>query len=326
MNDRTNNYIKEHFENWRKLLSIRLSFLNLQMEPLFPNLDGKNAGFFDEFYKGVVKKLIPKRTALQILREAEEVEAWRLNPAKLQREFTEHVECMVTLQRILTALNVTESVTRFNHSHPFAVGLGEAIQKLAQEEEILLKSGGESTRLIGEPPYVGGDPETRRIEVNPGVEKDRFDLWRNLRAMYTRISVMYEQQDGIEYFLFERMQTLWEETLRVRQVARAIRGIPGHECVPRLVICRKYKVSSSYLEFELRNLRRSGRRVTFPVGTKWGTIPMDNEHFRDWRQYQCEFCGAEYCAPQPIEKDWELPDEEVKEAITFPNFVNRVWK
>ena len=97
------------------------------MKPLFPDLDGKNAGFLNEFYKEVVKKLIPKRTLLQILREAEDAEAWRMNPAKLQKEYTEYVECMVTLQCILEALNVHEAVTRFNYSHTFAIGLVKAM-------------------------------------------------------------------------------------------------------------------------------------------------------------------------------------------------------
>ena len=91
---------------------------------------------------------------------------------------------------------------------PFAIGLGEAMQKLAREEEIWTESGGESPRLTNEPPYVGGNPNTRHLDVNPGVEPGRFDLWRDLRAMYTRICAMYEQQDGMEYFLFECMQVL----------------------------------------------------------------------------------------------------------------------
>ena len=70
-----------------------------------------------------------------------------MNPAKLQKEYTEFVGCVVTLQRILEALNVQEAVTRFNYSHPFAIGLGEAMQRLAQEEEILTGSGGGVTSV-----------------------------------------------------------------------------------------------------------------------------------------------------------------------------------
>ena len=326
MNNGANSYIKEYFKNLRKILNVRLSFLNLQMEPLFPNSDGKNAGYIDEFNKEVIKKLIPKRTLLQILREAEDREAWRLSPAKLQKEYIEFVECMRTLQNVLKALRVHEDVTRFNCSHPFAVGLGEAMQRLAQEEEMLIKSGGESSRLINEPPYVGGDPEMRRIEPNPGVKKDRYDLWIDLRAMYTRINVMYTQQYGIEYFLFERMQALWDENLRAGQIALAIQGTPGHECIPRIEICRKYKVGSYLLENELEKLRRLGHNVIIPTGSRWGLIPIDDEHFWNWEQYQCEFCGLEYCSPQPIKKDWELPSsEEVPQIITFPNFVSLDW-
>ena len=288
-------------------------------------MDGKNAGFLDEFYKEVIKKLIPKQTMLQILREAEVAEGCRLNPAKLQKEYTELVECMITLQRVLDALNVPEVVTRFHYSHPFAIGLGEAMQKLSREEETWIESGGESPRLINEPPYVGGDPNTRHLDVNPGVEPDRFDLWRDLRAMYTRISIMYEQQDGIEYFLFERMQVLYEERLRANQVARAIHGTPCHECIPEFEICKKYKISSWLLEHELKNLRQSGRKVTLPMGTRWGLIPIDDEHFWNWEQYECEFCGLEYCAPQPIMKDWELPSGEIRQMCIFPNLLNRVW-
>ena len=179
--------------------------------------------------------------------------------------------------------------------------------------------------MISEPPYVGGDPNTCRIEVNPEVEEGRFNLWRDLRAMYTRISVMYEQQDGMEYFVFERMQALWEEALHANQIAHAIRGTPGHECVPRIIICRKYRVSTYLPEHELRKLKRSGHKVTLLTGTRWGLIPIDDERFWNWEQYKCEFCRAEYCAPQPIKKEWELPSGEVSQMVTFPNFINRVW-
>ena len=46
-------------------------------------------------------------------------------------------------------------------------------------------------RLCSEPPYTGGNPDVVN-KVNPGIEESRFDLWRNLRALYTRIEVALE--------------------------------------------------------------------------------------------------------------------------------------
>ena len=95
---------------------------------------------------------------------------------KIQEEYKEFIDRTVTLQHVLRALNVQSAVTRFNSSHPFAVGLGEAMKKLAQEEELSVTYGEGPIRLRFEPPCVGGDPETRHIEVNPRVEEGRFNL------------------------------------------------------------------------------------------------------------------------------------------------------
>ena len=61
-------------------------------------------------------------------------------------------------------------------------------------------------RLCTKPPYIGGDPNTRHIKVDPGVNKNQSNLWRDSRTMHTRISVIYEQHDEVNYFLFERTQ------------------------------------------------------------------------------------------------------------------------
>ena len=98
------------------------------MEPLFPDVDESHAAFIHEFYKMVVKKLVLERTLLQISEEAEHLELWRLDPTKIQQEYIEFMDCMITLQRLLRALNVQSIVVRFNSSHPFAIGLGKCMQ------------------------------------------------------------------------------------------------------------------------------------------------------------------------------------------------------
>ena len=50
-----------------------------------------------DFYKDVIKRLMPERTLAQILEEAENVEELCLNPAKIQEEYRELVEQMVAL-------------------------------------------------------------------------------------------------------------------------------------------------------------------------------------------------------------------------------------
>ena len=67
-------------------------------------------------------------------------------------------------------------------------------------------SGEGPIRTCSEPPYIGGDLEMRHFEVNPGVEESQFNLWRDLRAMYTRCVVADEHSEANEYFLFERLQ------------------------------------------------------------------------------------------------------------------------
>ena len=159
-----------------------------------------------DFYRDVIKRLMPKRTLAQILREAENVEDLRLNPTKIQKEYEEFLEQTVALQRVLRALNICSAVTRFDPSHPFAVGLGEVARELARREEVSVASGEGPIRMHTEPPYVGGDPETQHLEVNPEVEESRFSLWRDLGAMYTRCVVVEDHYEVYEYFLFERLQ------------------------------------------------------------------------------------------------------------------------
>ena len=83
------------------------------------------------FYKDVIRRLMPERTLAQILREAENVEDLCLNPARIQEEYEEFLERTVALQCVLRALNICSAVTRFDPSHPFAVGLGEVARELA---------------------------------------------------------------------------------------------------------------------------------------------------------------------------------------------------
>ena len=82
---------------------------------------------------------------------------------------------MVTLQYLLTALNVQDTVVRFNSSHPFAIGLGKSMQAFGQREKEYVEMGLGPLRLCSEPPYIGGDPDVVN-EVNPRIEESRFDL------------------------------------------------------------------------------------------------------------------------------------------------------
>ena len=134
---------------------------------------------------------------------------------------------------MLRALNVCSAVTRFESSHPFAVGLGEAARDLAQREEVSVASGEGPIRMHSGPPYVGGDPEMRHLEVNPGVEESRINLWCDLRAMYTRCATVADHHEINEYFLFECLQAHWDESVHARRIARVICSTPGHECIPK---------------------------------------------------------------------------------------------
>ena len=145
------------------------------MKPLFPE-SCRNQSFVYDFHKDVIKRLVPERTLTQILREAENIEVFFLNPAKIQGEYEEFIERTVALQRVLRALNICSMVTRFSSSHPFAVGLGEVVKVLAQKEMESIAFGEGPTRTCSEPPYIGGDPEMRHLEVNPGVDEERFNL------------------------------------------------------------------------------------------------------------------------------------------------------
>ena len=146
--------------------------------------------------------MVPERTLTQILDDAENVEEFRLNPTKIQEEYGEFVERTLALKRVLKALNVCSAVTRFDPSHPFAVGLGEMARELVQKEEVSVASGEGPIRMCSEPPYTGGDPEARHLEVNPGLEKSRFDLWRDLKVMYTRCATVDDYHEANVYFLF----------------------------------------------------------------------------------------------------------------------------
>ena len=48
--------------------------------------------FMYDFYKDVIKRLMPERTLAQILEKAENVEELRLNPVEIQEEYEEFVE------------------------------------------------------------------------------------------------------------------------------------------------------------------------------------------------------------------------------------------
>ena len=276
--------------------TFQLISFDLQMEPLFPKSDLTQV-FVHDFCKDVIKRLMPKRTLAQILTEAENVEDLRLNPAKIQKEYEDFLDRTLALQRVLRALNVCSPVTRFSFSHPFAIGLGEVAKELARKEEASVASGEGPIRMCTEPPYVGGDPNERRWETNPGVEESRFSLWRDLRAMYTRCVVVGDHHKANEYFLFERLQVRWDEVVRAKRIARVIRSTPGHECVPKNDICLKYRVSTDLLLYELRYLERVGQEVILPVGARWGPAPKGEKHCK---QYECEFCGIQYYAAAPM--------------------------
>ena len=119
--------------------------------------------------------------------------------------------------------------------------------------------------MCSEPPYTGGDLETRHLKVNPGVERSRFNLWRDLRAMYIRCATVDDYHEANEYFLFEHLQTRWNELVRARRIARVIRSTLGHECIPKKNICLRYHVSTNLLLHELRYLERTGQEVILPV-------------------------------------------------------------
>ena len=175
---------------------------------------------------------------------------------------------------MLRALNVCSAATKFDPSHPFAVGLGEVARELARREEASVASGEGPIRMHIEPPYVGGDLETRHLEVNPGVEEGRFNLWRDLRAMYTRCAVVGGQHEAYEYFLFERLQARWDESVHARWIARVIRSTPGHECIPKNDICLRYRVPTNLLLNELRHLERVGQKVILTGRNPMGICPQ----------------------------------------------------
>ena len=83
------------------------------MEPLFLELC-TNQAFMYNFYKDVIKRLVPERTLTQILDEVENVKEFRLNPAKIQAEYGEFVEQTLALKHVLKALNVCSAATRFD--------------------------------------------------------------------------------------------------------------------------------------------------------------------------------------------------------------------
>ena len=66
------------------------------MEPLFPE-SCRNQAFVYDFYKDVIKRLMPERTLAQILSEAKNVEDLRLNPVRIQEEYEEFLERTVAL-------------------------------------------------------------------------------------------------------------------------------------------------------------------------------------------------------------------------------------
>ena len=105
------------------------------MESLFPEVDENHAAFIHEFCKKAAKRLVPERTLLELFEEAERLEAWMLDPQKIQKEYVEFMGNMATLHHLLIALNAQDTVVRFNSSHSFAIGLGEARQKFEREEK-----------------------------------------------------------------------------------------------------------------------------------------------------------------------------------------------
>ena len=100
------------------------------MEPLFPE-SCTNQAFVYDFYKHVIKRLVLEWTLIQILDEAENVEEFLLNPAKIQEKYGEFTERTLALKHVLRALNVCSVATRFDPSRPFTVGLDEVTKELA---------------------------------------------------------------------------------------------------------------------------------------------------------------------------------------------------
>ena len=67
--------------------------------------------------------------------------------------------------------------------------------------------------------------------------------------------------------------------VRVRRIARIIRNSLGHECVPKIDICKRYSVSTNLLLHEIRALEQFGPKSVLPVGTMWGSVPEgEKEH------------------------------------------------
>ena len=271
------------------------------MKSLFPE-SCANLSFVSDFYQDVIKRLAPDQTLAQIFAEAYHVDEGYLDPTKIQAEYKEFMERTRAVHCVLRALNVCSAVTRFSSDHPFAVGLGKVAREFAQKEEESVNSGQGPIRLCSEPPYLGGDPEMRRYEVDPGVAEYKFDLWRDLRAMYTRCEIADDQREANDYYLFQRLQMRWDEMVQVRRIAQVIHNTPGHECVPKIVISRRYRVTTNLLLHHLRGLRISGPESVIPAGAVWGTAPEGEERY--WKQYSCEFCGREYYAPlDPCDKE-----------------------
>ena len=131
--------------------------------------------------------------------------------------------------------------------------------------------------MHSDPPYVGGDPEMQYLEVNPGVEESRFNLWRDLKAMYTRCAAVDDHHEINKYFLFERLQACTGTNPSVQGGSPGSFVVPpGHECTPKKDICLRYDVSTSLLSDELRHLEQVGKEVILPVGAQWGPAP-ENE-------------------------------------------------
>ena len=56
-----------------------------------------NQAFMYDFYKDVIKRLMPERALAQILKEVGNIEEWRLNSAEIQKEYGEFTERIVDL-------------------------------------------------------------------------------------------------------------------------------------------------------------------------------------------------------------------------------------
>ena len=109
--------------------------------------------------------------------------------------------------------------------------------------------------MCSEPPYIGGDPNATG-EVNPGINGERFDLWRNLGALYTRMEVALEQHETMDNFMFTHLQERWEDMSRVRKTTRIIRCTPVHRCKSRNEVCQEHRLSTNLLLQELRWLQQ----------------------------------------------------------------------